>query len=109
MAVTGNTTCCSKLADCCSSCWIAPRGFATTPLNRLEMLLSPTEMMAQQGSSPSWLRALLGRIMTTTASASAKASALPTSFAARVNDLCVTCLLLWVRKHLLYLVLQIAC
>src|ERR1700742_1146577 len=73
------------------------------------MVLNPAEIMAQQGSSPSWLRALPGRIMTTTMSVRARASTLPISLAARDNDLRTMPLLLWVREHLLYLVLQIAC
>src|SRR6266852_5662534 len=46
------------------------KGLATTPFSSPEIEFRPTEMMAQQGSRPSWLRALLGKIRTTTAQAS---------------------------------------
>src|SRR5260221_695065 len=109
MAATGNTIWRSKSADCCSICWIAASGFATTLLRRFETVLNPAEIMAQHGSSPSWLRALVGRTMTTTASARIKASVLPMTLEMRVNDLRTTSLLLWVGKNLLYLFLKVAC
>src|SRR5882672_7631178 len=64
------------------------------------MVLSPAEIIAQQGSSPNWLLALLGRIMTTTASARTKASVLPITLEMRVNDLRTTSFLLMDAKAL---------
>src|SRR5882672_10552327 len=56
------------------------RGLATTSFSRPEIDSSPAEIMAQQGSRPSWLRALLGKIRTTTAQANANRRALLTNF-----------------------------
>src|SRR5882762_633038 len=52
------------------------RGLATTPFSSPEIEFRPAEMMAQQGSRPSWLRALLGKIRTTTTPAKANRKAL---------------------------------
>src|SRR5882672_6062936 len=56
------------------------RGLATTSFSRPEIDSSPAEMIAQHGSRPSWLRALLGKIRTTTAQANANRRALLTNF-----------------------------
>src|SRR5882724_11134833 len=48
------------------------RGLATTSFSNPEIDSSPAEMIAQHGSRPSWLRALLGKIRTTTAQARPK-------------------------------------
>src|SRR4029077_10885105 len=63
---------------------MAPRGVATALLNRCEIVLSPAEMIAQHGSSPNWLRALLGKTITTTANVMTNARALRKTFQARV-------------------------
>src|SRR5712692_10556869 len=62
------------------------RGLATTPFSSAEIEFSPAEMMAQQGSRPSWLRALLGKIRTATAQASANTRALRTDFHGLANS-----------------------
>src|SRR5229473_8359765 len=62
------------------------KGLATTPFSRPEIEFRPAEMMAQQGSRPSWLRALLGKIRTTTAQASANTRALRTDFHGLANS-----------------------
>src|SRR5215467_4516358 len=63
-----------------------PSGVATEFRSRPEIALSPADMMAQQGSRPSWLRAVLNSSATTMASPHSGATALRKNFQKREQN-----------------------